>query len=147
MSLAVPGEDPFAQALRSELPATLRAEGVFRGVEVVESVLSVASGPALLVEVPHRDILWTPLHARGKITVKVVYASNGDLSWRDEATVHMDNRDGSVLRARGELQMEDVTSGVVSQLHYYGHLGSLVAAEVAKSLHGSVKDPVSPPQR
>jgi hypothetical protein len=141
LKLVVQGENDLAAALRKGLEANLTNGSVFQGVEIAESPSSPVSNPALLVELPRQDIFWTPFHARGQLTVKVTYASDGDMSWRHDTVVHMDNRDGPVLRSRGEFQIDDTTTGVISLRHYHNHLGLKAAIEVSESIEKSVSSP------
>lgn len=141
LTLVVLGDNDLTAALRKGLEANLANGQAFRDAEIAESPSSPVSNPALLVELPGQDIFWTPFYARGQLTVKVTYASDGDLSWRDDAVIRMDHLNGPALRALGDFQIEDTTIGIVSLHHYHNHLGLKVAAEVGGSIENIVGSP------
>ncbi len=141
LRLYVPGDDPFSAALRKELSILLGSGPAFRGVRIEGSPSSTRGEPALMVETSRRAGLWTPVRATGDLEVKAVYASDGDLSWRDDQVVHMENHGQPLRRIKGEFLVEDSTNGLTSVKGYDRHLGRYVAQQVSSSLLKAVENP------
>lgn len=138
LSLHVQGNDGLTVALRQELATLLRAGPAFTGVKIVDALPAGTGGPALMVEVAERDVLWTPVHGQGHLLVKATYASDGDLSWRGETVMRMQTGE-PLRRVRGEFQIEDATNGVISLKAYDRHLGRYAATEVSKSIQRAAR--------
>ncbi len=135
LDLHVEGKDPLALALRAELSEPMVAALGLTGVRLLDVLPEQAGGPVLMVRVADQGVNWTPIYARAAVTARMVYASDGDLSWRDEFTVRMSTTDGEPqIRVRGDIRMEDTTTGVVSQPAYRRLLAGQIAAAVSEAL-------------
>lgn len=141
LRLYVSGGDALSAVLRKQLTALLRSGPTFHSVKIEDSPPSTVGGPALMVEISQREGLWTPVRATGHLVMKIVYASNGDLSWRDDSVVRMENRGQPLRRIRGEFQLQDSTNGLISQRGYDRHLGQSVAGQVSDSLLKALDNP------
>lgn len=99
--------------------------------------------PTLFVEVAGQGNLWTPVYAREGLEVSLAYASDGDVSWRNQTSVVMvmPNTQPTV-RVSGKLQVEDSTRGLTSYPAYQRHLGRQAAAEIVKALRQALTNPV-----
>jgi hypothetical protein len=103
--------------------------------------VSVLNGPAddpafpfLLVELPELSGIWTPVFARTHLTARLVFTSNGDLSWRDDSPVRMTNERGAVFWMRGKIELEDHTRGLISLPAYREHLATEIAKQIAQAV-------------
>lgn len=88
----------------------------------------------LLVDISKRDVSWLPVLSHAVIEPHIVYASDGDLSWKDETPVEMHSDDGSLLRIRGDLTIEDESRGLMSRPAYRQHLAQQIASGVRDAM-------------
>jgi hypothetical protein len=94
----------------------------------------------LLIELLAPTIRWIPFYASSTITVEVVYASDGDISWRYATS--MINRDSMpVVHARGKLIITDQSKGLISIKAYRQYLGKRIAEEIYQMVKPTIFDP------
>ncbi|MBX2998410.1 MAG: hypothetical protein KF893_07845 [Caldilineaceae bacterium] len=96
--------------------------------------------PILWIEVRDTEIHWTPFRANADLTIEVIYASDGDISWRN-ATGTIMSGDQPAVHSRGNLQLLDNTQGIISRKAYQRHLSTQIAAEVYRMMHQPLFDP------
>lgn len=141
LRLYVAGEDTLSSALEKRLATLLGSGSTFRSVKLEGLPPSTAGDPGLMVEVSQRETFWTPVRATERLVVKITYSSNGDLSWRDDAVVRMENGGEPLRRIRGELHLEDSTNGLISLKGYDSYLGRYAAEQVSSVLSQAVENP------
>ncbi len=135
LGLYVVGEDRLALSLKRELARRLGAGLGSPRVTVLDAPPEQASQPVLIVQVTDRDVKWTPVYARAAVSARFTYASDGDMSWRDEFTVVMNLMGGEPqIRVRGDLGVADTSRGVVSEPAYQRLLAQRIAAAVSEAL-------------
>lgn len=135
LRIHVAGGESLSAYLKTELAQQWAAKSGARDMEIVSSLSDQADGPALMVQPEESSVSWTPIFARASISIKIVYASDGDLSWRDDRSVVMSTRDGRPqIRVRGDLKLEDTTRGLVSRPAYQRHLAERIAMQVSDVL-------------
>ncbi|MGE5620512.1 MAG: hypothetical protein ACM3US_14795 [Sphingomonadaceae bacterium] len=135
LTVFVPGDDPLEVAFKRELVSFLEKGTLFGDTRLVDSPAANPDGPAVTVEIAERDLLWTPIRAQARLMLKLAYASDGDLSWRDDRVVHMETRsEAGMRRVRAEFQVEDTSYGVISRPAYIRRIGRAIAADVQKAL-------------
>jgi hypothetical protein len=130
----VAGGDSLSAYLEKALVRHWSARSGSRDVEAVSSVSGLTEGPVLMVQPAERSVRWTPIFASGSVVFKTVYASDGDLSWRDDGTVVMSFSGEPQIRIRGDLTLEDTTRGLVSRPAYERHLAERMAIHVSDAL-------------
>src|SRR5690606_19817324 len=91
ISLADATTDPPLSVLASQLAQHIQTELSKDQITLYTTTVERADSPLLLIEIPERDVVWTPFWARANLTVKVVYASDGDVSWRQSQTIVMNS--------------------------------------------------------
>lgn len=86
----------------------------------------------LLVDITNCDAAWLPVWSHAVVEPHIVYASDGDLGWKDDTPVTMSSDDGSVsvLRIRGDLTITDESRGIISRPAYRRHLAQQIASSV-----------------
>ena len=88
-----------------------------------------------VVRVSDGDAKWPPVHSRSALTVSMAYASDGDMSWRDEFTVRMGRQDGGPqVRVRGDISVADATNRLISEPAYRRHIAEQIAVMVGGTL-------------
>jgi hypothetical protein len=88
-----------------------------------------------MVQTIPSSLNWTPVYASAGVVTRIVYASDGDLSWREDTVVKMGRNDGGPqVRVRGDLELKDTTRGVVSRPAYHRHLSQQIALAVSNTV-------------
>ena len=134
LGVHVAGDDVLAGAVRDELVGRLGASGKFANVTSLATAPERGSGHLLLVEVERGPLTWTPVYSRAELTVKLAYASNGDATLDRQTPVVMVGPDKQVVNVTGDLQVDDVTWGLVSRPGYQRLLGQRIGADIADAL-------------
>ncbi|MEZ4638859.1 MAG: hypothetical protein R2856_28495 [Caldilineaceae bacterium] len=99
-----------------------------------------SDAPLIYFEIADSELTWTPLWANASMTVDVVYASDGDISWRNAASMIM-GQDTPTVHARGTIQLEDASRGVFSFFGYRRHLGKALGDDLFKMMESPLFDP------
>ncbi len=124
-------DDALAQQLKERLSRQLTAEHITLSTTLDRQHPSAS--PLLLIEMTEREITWTPILANAKISTEVVYASDGDVSWRNEVGMIMQHNEPTV-HARGRITLTDESRGLLSQYGYQKHLGEALGDEIYKMI-------------
>ena len=123
----------LAQELANHFQANLPAGQVTMGNE--------SSGrPILWIEISQRNIHWSPFRSNATLTIDVIYASDGDISWRN-ATGTVMNGEQPTVHSRGKLNLSDRTQGIISRKAYQRHLGAQIADEIYRMMQQPIFDP------
>lgn len=132
----VAGNDTRARTIQNNLVNWLRDEAGVGTVNGIDTLDMPSEHAILMVEVMEsRMHIWTPVFARGQFSVRVTYTSNGDLAWRHESPVVMQD---PAVWADGDFQVRDTTWGMTTWPAYQRHIGQQIAAEVQRALEGQV---------
>jgi hypothetical protein len=129
ITIVVEGDGPFVNALQKSISAQMRNAGM-GNVRLASGQTAAGSTPVLLVKVARPKLIWTPLFGTSQFTVKVGYASNGDLSFLEKTPVTYNNQNGPVLNMSAEYQVEDQTWGIISYPGYYQVLSDWLARTI-----------------
>jgi hypothetical protein len=129
ITIVVDGEGLFVNALQKSISAQMRKAGL-GNVRIEIGQTAVGSTPVLMVKVAKPKLIWTPFFGTSQFTVKVGYASNGDLSFLKKTPVTYNNQNGSVLNMSAEYQVEDQTWGMISYPGYYQILSDWLARTI-----------------
>jgi hypothetical protein len=134
IALQVAGDGGIESRLRSSLPAEMERRPSMGNVIELQSPDHPVDTPAMLVHLAREDTRWTPVHATAAVTASFVYASDGDLTWRNDESIGIGTEKGATVLVKGEIRLADTTSGVISLPAYERKLGDSVAAEVRARL-------------
>jgi hypothetical protein len=134
LAVYVQGSDRMAERLRKTLKGQLAAVPAFQQVDLISEAPEISDQPVLVVEFTQRNITWTPVKSVSKIDLQAAFASDGDVSWRHEKPVIMNNRGESVIRVEGEFTLNDNTLGLVSRPAYQEYLGEQLANNISAAL-------------
>jgi pimeloyl-ACP methyl ester carboxylesterase len=93
------------------------------------------------VDIIRDAVTWTPLYGRASPTFQVIFASDGDVTWRDTGTVFMSNDIGPVVRLYGTFEQADSTYGLLSRPAYIRLLNESAAEQIVKSLSNALERP------
>ncbi len=140
--LHVAGDGELRGDLEKALIPRLEKVAGIADVRVLGSMPSESANPilpVLVVEARRDASTWTPAYASASIVTRIVYASDGDLSWQNDKAVVMGRNDGlPQLRMRGDLTLGDTTRGVISRPAYQRHLAQQIASAVSDTLKKQV---------
>ena len=126
ITILVDGDGPFVAALQKSMAEQMPKAGM-GNVRLSSGQTAAGSTPVLLVKVAKPNLIWTPFFGTSRFTVKVGYASNGDLSFLEKTPVTYNNQNGSVLNMSAEYQVEDQSWGLISYPGYYQILSDWLA--------------------
>jgi hypothetical protein len=116
-------------------------QGVVKGMQdrhgiqdlrVANEMPQSEDGPVLYVQVTPRQFVWLPVFTRADLDIRIVYASNGDLSWMDDAAVVLE--ESPLLRMRGDFDVADTSYGIMTLRGQARYLGRQAAIEVLNAI-------------
>jgi hypothetical protein len=145
IALQVAGGGGIESRLRTSLPAEMERRPSIGEVRGLRSPDDPVDTPAMLVELTQAETGWTPVHATATVIASFVYASNGDLTWRNDESIGISNERGPTVLVKGEIKLSDTTSGVISLPAYQRKLGEALAVEVATKLENALAGAASRP--
>lgn len=129
--------DALAQQLVSQFGQRLPQSQIHLSRAPADAVSAL---PLVLVEISDNDVRWTPFWADAAVTAEVVYASDGDISWREATSMVMGQTEPTV-HSRGRIQLTDSSRGLFTQFAYRRHLGKALGNEVYKMMEPPLFDP------
>ena len=135
LTVAVVGEDAFADRLREALLAELAASNLADQGQWLATPDASSDALHLVVRVDHNTFLWTPVYAQATVKTTLGYASNHDLSWHGTFPISMEtDHDAPLLWANGEFELSDSSRGLLSRPAYQRILAEKLATEMVQAL-------------
>jgi hypothetical protein len=90
---------------------------------------------ALVVAVDRRTYVWTPFYATTQLSVRVAFASDGQVDWDQLGQIVPDiPQASSAIRFRGDLEIRDRSLGLISHPGYRSHLAQQISDKVLESV-------------
>jgi hypothetical protein len=133
------GSGILAEDLGDELAKGLSPSRYVGGVNIrQEPVVQPATGSILVVEVTKQSVLWTPLYSRADLTMRVMYASDGQAGWDNAQVMELSSGHGPTARIRALCEVHDSAYGVMSLGGYHGYLNEKIAAEISQLIDASL---------
>jgi hypothetical protein len=128
-------EEPgsLMKSVRQGLVKRIQDTHGIQDLRVVEEMPQGGDGPALYVQVTQRQFLWLPVFTRGALEIRLVYASDGDLSWMDDTTVIMES--SPLMRMKGDFSVADTSFGLMTLRGQARYLGRQAATELVNALN------------
>ena len=142
LDYAVVDSGMLAQALRDELSQQLQADPAFSNVTAVTPTEQSAN-PFAFIEVEPIQVTWTPFYATARASVTVIYASDGDISWRHDPVVQFNSSEGPIVRTRGTFLFESRAWGLFSYEGYH----TLLAEQMGQEIDQLLRDLLLQPER
>ncbi|MBI1295415.1 hypothetical protein GC175_10725 [bacterium] len=128
-------------ALAQELARQLGQRLPQSQIHISDAHIDDASSlPIVLIEITESNLSWTPIWSDAALTAEVVYASDGDLSWRG-ATSMIIGSEKPTVHSRGTILLTDSSRGLFSQFGYHRHIGTALGNEVYKMIESPLFDP------
>jgi hypothetical protein len=138
--LVVEGDDTLARALRAEITRQAKSETALGQINLGSAQDVAAQSPLLVVRLKQHSGFWTPVYARTTLQVEAAYASNGDVSFREnEPTQFHSAGDQPVRQYEGHYQLTDSSWGVMSLPGYRDYLAHQVAVTLLTSMQEQLK--------
>jgi hypothetical protein len=136
-ALAVEGSGRLERLLAAEITSQAEGQAHIGRVELLKVPVDQVGQPLIYVTVQQKDIFWTPVFARSTLEVHVAYATNGDVTFRNNDPTHFVSlTDEPYAQYYGRYSFEDQTLGIFSWPGYQGYL----AEQVAKTVLSSMQD-------
>lgn len=142
LDYAVVDSGMLAQALHDELSQQLQADPAFSNVTAVTPTEQSAN-PFAFIEGEPIQVTWSPFYATARVSVTVVYASDGDISWRHDPVVRFNSSDGPIVRTRGTFVFENRAWGIFSYEGYH----TLLAEQMGQEIDQLLRDLLLQPER
>ncbi len=134
-ALYVEAPGNLKNALRNSIKPLIQNKNYVGAVSDLNAPADSLSIPQLYVQVIPVDTFWTPFYARSKYQVIVSYASNGDLSFRNQKPVRFEGMPGQpAILFQSTNDMVDTSWGFISLKGYHSFIASKIAAQVVDNL-------------
>lgn len=130
----IEGKGAFTNALQRELIRYLERHGSYGQVKVLDEPEGFADEPLMHVSVRRQVTIWTPIFAQASYQVTLVYASDGDLTWREDESVVIELKQIPSIRLRGVFGVQDRSLGLVTWHGYESYLGRRTADILTQTL-------------
>lgn len=137
----VEGPEDLARPLRRELARRLGVIPNLAGISVVDNPPDQVGQPVLGFEIQASNVNWTPVYARAQLNLRMIFASDGELSWRHLQNPVMELRELGTIRVDGDFTIEDTTVGLISRPAYYRYLAEQIALRTGESLAQALQPP------
>jgi hypothetical protein len=126
------------ERLRQELFNRAGTLAPFSTVSLIETLGSEpgpASGSAaLVVAVDRRTYVWTPFYATTQLSVRVAFASDGQVDWDQLGQIVPDIPQASrAIRFSSDLEIRDRSLGLISRPGYRSHIAQQISDKVLES--------------
>ncbi len=132
--LYVDGPGGISNALQSRLEQALQGQQHVGEVTILNAPADQMDIAQVIVELTPRQYLWTPLYAQSTYDMVVSYASNGDVSFRNqETTVFQFKSGGPALQFQGKFTLADTSFGLISSPGYRHYLAEKMAGMILDS--------------
>jgi len=138
--LVVEGDDPLIRAIRVEITRLAKSEKTLGQVNLALATDEAAQSPLLVVTLKQQSGFWTPVYSRTTLQIEAAYASNGDVSFREnEPTQFHSAGDQPVRQYEGHYHLTDSSWGVMSLPGYRDYLAHQVAVTLLTSMQEQLK--------
>jgi hypothetical protein len=132
---SVRGESRLAGALRNTLGEQLDANPVLGDVMVLEPVSDFAHAPYLILEIQEANVFWIPFYATSNVQLNLAFASDGDVSFRNQSEMSMQTEDRQpLIRAQGQVSLTDRSWGLLSRPAYFRLISESFSAQINQAL-------------
>ncbi len=141
ISMVLVGESSLIGVLRNTLADQMDKAGIGE-IELVQELTPTLPNPVLVVKVGQPSPIWTPFLAMSQFSVHAGYASNGDTTYmeRMEAThTSIGSPDPSILNMYAEIDVNDLSWGVISRQGYNQYLADYFTQEIIAALKNLYK--------
>ncbi len=129
--LYVEGPDALAASLGAEIRQGLQGEqhvGELTTINMPADKLDIAQ---MVVQVTPETRIWTPFYAQSEYLVSVSYASNGDVSFRNQEAPHfMFVGPQAAMQFDAEITVKDQSAGLMSAPGYRHYLAEKIAGMI-----------------
>jgi hypothetical protein len=121
--LYVEGSCPFIAAFQEQLQKSIEHQVYVGEVTAINLPANQVGLPAIFVEIIPVHYAWTPIAASAEYKIVVTYASNGDVSFRNQPVVHFQMGPGEpALQFSATLTWSDESRGLISARGYQQYL-------------------------
>ena len=132
---SVRGESRLAGALRNTLGEQLDANPVLGDVMLLEPVSDFAHASYLILEIQDARVFWIPFYATSDLQVNLAFASDGDVSFRNQPVSPMQTEDRQpLIRAQGQVLLTDRSWGLLSRPAYLRLISESLSVQINQAL-------------
>jgi hypothetical protein len=134
----VEAPDNLVGRLRQEL---LNRAGTLAPFSTMTWIVVPGSDPgsaALVVAVDRRTYIWTPFYATAQLSVRVAFASDGQVDWDQLGEIDTVMQASQAVRFSGDLEIQDRTLGLISHPGYRSHLARQISEKVLESARNAL---------
>lgn len=133
------GGDHLADSVRNQIKRLAQNQPHFGEISMLNAIADKFDLPVLVVDIQKQQYIWTPFYARSVYHLVVSYASNGDISFRNEQPTHFVLKDPPSFQLQGNYTVDDTSWGLISSPGYRDYMNGKIADQVVKSLQEKFK--------
>jgi hypothetical protein len=137
------GKSPLVKPLQRALTEKIGNAGIGE-IELAQELEPLYQNPVLLVKVSKPGPIWTPFFAISQFSVHAGYASDGDPTFMDAIErTHTSVGQKDVANMYAELDLNDISLGLISRPGYDQYLAEYLAQEIVQALKNlyNIQDP------
>lgn len=130
----VQAPDNLAEPLRRALFNRLGTLAPFSTIALTETPASDPGSAVLVVVVDRRTYIWTPVYSTANLSVRVAFASDGQVDWNQLGEIDTVMQASPEVRISGDLEIRDRSLGLISHPGYRSHIAGQIRDKVLESI-------------
>jgi hypothetical protein len=134
MVIFVQTPDNLTESLRQALFNKVGTIMPWSTMALTETPASDPGSAALVVVVERRTYVWTPVYATAHLSVRVAFASDGQVDWNQLGEIHPVMESSPEVRMSGYLEIRDRSLGLISHPGYRRHIAEQITTRVVESI-------------
>ena len=131
----VKAPDDLAEPLRRALFNRVGTLAPFSTMTLIETPTPVPGSAALVVVVDRPNYIWTPVYATANVSVRVAFASDGQVDWNQLGEIDTVMQASPEVRLSGDLEIRDRSLGLISHPGYRSYIAGQISDKVVKSIN------------
>ncbi len=137
--LYVEGTGPMADAVRARVKQAIQRQDYVGEVSMINLMADRLDLPVMYIEMIPVRHFWSPVYASSEYQMNVSYATNGDVSFRNQAAPHF-VMDGNppALQFKAMFTLTDTSTGLISYQGYQDYLVEKMVTLVRETLQKQV---------
>jgi hypothetical protein len=140
ITLRVEGGSRLALPVQRALAGALQKDPLTGAIQLASSSTDTPESAVLNVSLDEQGYFWSPFYARARVAVEVAYASNGDISFRQEDPPHFrSSGDRPATQMLGHYAFADVSWGLISKPGYRDYLAEQIASAIVAGMQEQLK--------
>ncbi len=129
----------MADAVRTRVKQAIQKQDYVGEVSMINRMADRLDLPVLYIEMIPVRHFWSPVYASSEYQMNVSYATNGDVSFRNQAAPHfVMGGNPAALQFKAMVTLTDTSTGLISTLGYQDYLVEKMVTLVQETLQKQV---------